>query len=168
MTTRSHQENAQRMAVRYLQSAHAMEQQSLDSIESLARQTEDDQFEQALALHANQTRDHLQLLERRLEALGEATSAMKDTQNKLMAAVSAATAAMRPDKEGKNARDVYVTAHFEIALYEMLERLARRAGDEETADLARLIRHNEEAHAHKIVAMWDHFVDLSLRESDMG
>ncbi len=168
MTMPTDQENVQAKVVRYLQTAHAMEQQSLDSIEGLARQTEDDQFKQALALHANETRDHLQLLERRLEALGEATSAVKDTQNKLMAAVSAATAAMRPDKEGKNARDAYVTAHLEIALYEMLERLARRAGDEETSDLARLIRHNEEAHAHKIVAMWDHFVDLSLRETNMG
>ncbi|MDP8910311.1 MAG: ferritin-like domain-containing protein [Chloroflexota bacterium] len=165
MTTPSDQEKAQAKVVRYLQSAHAMEQQSLDLIQSLARQTEDDQFEQALALHANETRDHLVFLERRLEALGDDTSTFKETQNKVMAAASAAAAAMRPDQAGKNARDAYVAAQVEIAFYEMLERLARRAGDEETGDLVRLIRHNEEAHAHKIASMWDHFVDLSLRET---
>ncbi len=162
------QEMAREKVVRYLQSAHAMEQQSLDSLESLAKLTEDEQFEHALALHANETREHLQLLEGRLAELGEGTSSVKDAQNKLMAAMSAATASMRPDSEGKNARDAYIAEHLEIAFYEMLERLALRAGDEGTSDVARRICQNERATAEKIASMWDHFVELSLRETTMG
>lgn len=168
MTTEPDQRRAQQKVVRYLQSAHAMEEQSLDLLQSLAKQTEDAQFEQGLALHASDTRQHLQLLEERLEALGEGPSSIKDAQNKLGAAMSAALASIRPDQESKNARDAYVMSHLAIAFYEMLERLARRMDDEETAGIARRICENQHAHARKIAAMWDHFVDLSLRETAMG
>jgi ferritin-like metal-binding protein YciE len=75
---------------------------------------------------------------------------------------------MRSDRPGRNARDAYIAEHTEIAAYEMLERLAMRLGDAETAYLARTIRHEEENMAAWITAHWDMFVDLTLQDAGIA
>jgi ferritin-like metal-binding protein YciE len=54
---------------------------------------------------------------------------------------------------------------MEIASYELLKRIAQRAGDEETARVCDDIIGQERAMAETIAANWDRFADLSLRES---
>ena len=72
---------------------------------------------------------------------------------------------VRNEKAWRNARDGYATEHLEIASYQLLERVAQRAGDEETAEVARLNRNDEEVMAKKIEANWDTFAELSLQEA---
>ena len=68
----------------------------------------------------------------------------------------------RPDKPGKNARDCYTTERMEIVAYELLERLAKKADDEQTAEVARKNRADEQAMARKIDSNWDRFLELTL------
>jgi ferritin-like metal-binding protein YciE len=71
---------------------------------------------------------------------------------------------MRGEKSGRTARDAYTTEHLEIASYELLRRVAERAGDEETAVACRDILEQERAMATYIEENWDRFAELSLRE----
>jgi ferritin-like metal-binding protein YciE len=105
-------------------------------------------------------------LRERLRALGglSLASARKDLSAILTAQAKGATDVLRADKPLRNARDAFVTEHLEIAAYEVLERLAERAGDPETAAVARENRAEEEAMAARISENWDRFVDLALAE----
>jgi ferritin-like metal-binding protein YciE len=70
----------------------------------------------------------------------------------------------RDDSPGRNARDGFATEHMEIASYQMLERVAKKAGDTKTAAVARQNREEEEAMARSIGSKWNKIVDLSLKE----
>lgn len=53
---------------------------------------------------------------------------------------------------------------MEIASYELLKRVAQRAGDDETVAACDEIIGQEQAMADLIAANWDTFAELSLRE----
>ena len=71
----------------------------------------------------------------------------------------------RGDKAGKNARDGYMAEHLEIAAYLLLERLAQKVDDTETAEVARRNRADEEEMARRIDASWDRTLELTLEEN---
>ena len=148
----------------YIEDAHAMEQNVLQMLDSMIATTTDDEILQELEHHKMETERHELLLRQRLETLGRGTSMRKQAQTIGTAVVKGMGDQIRGDKAGKNARDGFVTEHMEIAAYELLERLATRAGDEETAEIARKNRADEEAMAQKIASNWDKFVDLTLAE----
>jgi ferritin-like metal-binding protein YciE len=148
--------------VDYTQDAQAMERNVLQMLDSMIANTDDEETLAMLREHREETVQHEQRLSTRLEAMGEGTSGRKQAQTMLAGLVKGAVDGIRGDKPGKNARDGFVTEHAEIAAYEMLERLATRAGDAETAEVARLNRADEEAMAEKIAASWDHVLDLTL------
>jgi ferritin-like metal-binding protein YciE len=74
----------------------------------------------------------------------------------------------RGEQASRNARDAYATEHLEIASYQLLERLARRAGDEETAAAARENRQDEEQLAKRLEAHWDTVAGLPLQEEGVA
>ena len=61
--------------------------------------------------------------------------------------------------------DGYATEYMEIASHELLERVAKRAGEKGTAAVARQNRDEEEAMARAISSKWSKIVDLSLEEA---
>lgn len=149
----------------YVEDAHAMETNVLQMLDSMIQTTTDKQIRQDLERHKKQTERHEERLRKRLDDLGRGTSLRKQTQTLLGALMKGMSDQVRSDKPGKNARDGFVTEHMEIASYELLERLAQRAGDEKTAQVARQNRRDEEAMAKKIAGKRDKFVDLTLAES---
>jgi len=150
--------------IEYLQDAHAMESNVDQMLDGMIRTTEDAEIRGVLEHHKDETQQHKQRLAECLEAHGEDVSKMKEIAGRGGAMMKGLLDIARSEKPGKNARDGFVTEHLEIASYEMLERIARRAGDLKTAEVARRNRADEEAMAQKIAANWDKFVDLTLRE----
>jgi ferritin-like metal-binding protein YciE len=71
---------------------------------------------------------------------------------------------VRSEKPGRNARDAYATEHLEIASYQLLQRVAERAADEETAVACQEIIEQERAMAQFLDDNWDRFAAQSLRE----
>ncbi len=151
--------------VDYVEDAHAMEQSVSRSLDSMISTTDDPEIRSMLEHHKEETERHERLLRERLDALGAGTSTRKEAQTVAGALLKGIGEVARTDKPGKNARDAYVTEHMEIAAYQLLERLADRAGDQETAEVARRNCADDEAMAQKVDSNWDKFLDLTLEEA---
>jgi ferritin-like metal-binding protein YciE len=154
--------------VKHIAEAHAMEQNVLRMLDSMISTTEDPDIVEALRLHKVETEEHRDRMARRLEAHGESPSVVKDVGGIMAALMKGVLDIARGEKAGRNARDGYATEHLEIASYELLERVARRAGDEETAVAAAENRADERRMAKLIEDNWDRFADLSLEEAGVA
>ncbi len=152
----------------YIEDAHAMEQNVSMMLDSMMTTTDDPEITEMLRHHKEETELQEHRLAERLDALGAGTSARKQVQTIATALMKGAADQVRGDQAGKNARDGFTTEHMEIAAYQLLERLAERAGDPETAEVARQNRAEEEEMARKIEANWNRFLDLTLAENDIG
>ncbi|MCW2955327.1 MAG: uncharacterized protein JWO69_196, partial [Thermoleophilia bacterium] len=150
-------EKLEKKLVDYIQDAHAMESDVYMMLGSMIQTTEDPEIKQQLEEHRTETKGHQNLMEECLRSHDASPSMRKETQTMVGAITKGVVDAVRSDKPGKNARDGFVTEHMEIAAYELLERLAMRAGDLKTAEAARSIKAEEVAMAEKIDANWDRF-----------
>jgi ferritin-like metal-binding protein YciE len=127
--------------------------------------TEDEEIRSELRHHKLETEQHAERLEKRLAAHEASPSTAREAAGIMNALMKSVVDMVRSEKAGRNARDGYATEHLEIASYQLLERVAQAAGDEETAQVARENRKDEEAMAKKIEANWDKFAELSLQEA---
>jgi ferritin-like metal-binding protein YciE len=157
----------QQKLVDYIEDAQALEQNVSRMLDSMISTTEDLEIEEMRRHHKEETERQEQRLRERLDALGAGTPARKEAQTIAAALMKGAADQVRGDQAGENARDAYTTEHMEIAAYQLLERLAERDGDTETAEVARQNRAEEEDMARKIDANWDKFLDLTLAENDI-
>ena len=149
----------------YVEDAHAMEHNDLKMIDSMISTTDDPQMKEMLENHKRETEEHERRLRERLDAMGRGSSARKQAQAVGAALLKGVGDVARGDKAGKNARDGYTAEHMEIAAYQLLERLANKAGDTDTAEVARQNRSDEEEMARRIDASWDRTLDLTLEEN---
>ena len=149
----------------YVRDAHAMEINSLQMLKSMLLHTSDSEMKSIIEQHVAETEIHRDKLATRLEDMGESTSPVKKASALLTAAMKGMLDQVRPDKPGKDARDAFVTEAVEISAYELLSRLADKAGDTETATIARENLAEERAMAERISSTWDKVIDLTLEES---
>jgi ferritin-like metal-binding protein YciE len=150
--------------IKHIDEAHAMEQNVLRMLDGMISTTDDPEILDALEHHKLQTQNHADRMAQRLEAHDSAPSAVKQIGGVLGALMKMPLDFVRGEKAGRNARDGYATEHLEIASYELLRRIAQRAGDEETAQAAQEIIADEQAMARLIEQQWDKLAELSLRE----
>ena len=150
--------------IKHIDEAHAMEQNVLRMLDGMISTTDDPEILDALEHHKMQTQGHADRMAQRLEAHGASPSAVKQLGGVLGALAKMPLDLVRGEKAGRNARDGYATEHMEIAGYELLRRIAQKAGDEETATAAQEIIVEEKAMARLIEQNWDRFAELSLQE----
>ncbi len=151
--------------VEYIDDAYAMEQNVLRMLDSMIGTTEDPQMKRALENHRKETEKQAERLEARLRDHGASPSRVKQVGGIMGALTKSVLDLTRGDKAGRNARDGFATEHMEIASYELLERVAKKAGDKETAKVARQNREEEEAMAKRIASKWNKAAELSLKEA---
>jgi ferritin-like metal-binding protein YciE len=150
--------------VKHIDEAYAMEQSVLRMLDGMISTTDDPEILDALEHHKMQTEGHADRMKARLEAHDATPSGIKQVGGILQALAKVPLDMVRGEKAGRNARDGFATEHMEIASYELLRRIADRAGDEETAQAATEIIAEEKAMAGTISSNWDKFAELSLRE----
>jgi UDP-glucose 4-epimerase len=139
----------------YLRDAHAIEEQAVRVLRSAVKLAADEELAVALGRHLDETRDHLRRLERLLEARGSGPSAAKDTALKLGGVNLSAFFGAQPDTTTKLAGFAFAFEHLEIAAYELLKRVAARAGDEEAVAVAEQNLAEERLAAQAIAESWD-------------
>jgi ferritin-like metal-binding protein YciE len=150
--------------IKHIDEAHAMEQNVLRMLDGMIQTTDDPEMLDRLEHHRVETQQHADMMRRRLESHGASPSMVRQAGGILQALAKLPLDLVRGEKAGRNARDGYATEHLEIASYELLARVADRAGDEETAVAAREIIEEERAMARFIEERWDELAAQSLRE----
>jgi ferritin-like metal-binding protein YciE len=154
--------------VSYLADAHAIEAQAIQLLEKAPAMAGDPELEALYREHLEETREQQRRVADRLRALDGSPSRLKDAAMRLGALNWGTFFQAHPDTPGKLAAFAYAFEHLEIGGYELLRRVAMRAGDLETAALAESIAAEERAAAEKIAGSWDRAIEASLREQGVG
>jgi ferritin-like metal-binding protein YciE len=150
--------------VKHIDEAYAMEQNVLRMLDGMISTTDDPEILDALEHHKMQTQSHSDRMKARLEAHDATPSGVRQLGGIVQAMAKMPLDMVRGEKAGRNARDGFATEHLEIASYELLRRIAEKAGDEETVRVAGEIIAEEQEMANTIAEHWDKFAELSLRE----
>jgi UDP-glucose 4-epimerase len=148
--------------VKYLADVHSIELQALAQLRAAPKIAGDERLSQAFEEHLVETEDQERRVRERLEALGGKSSKLKDAAGAAGGWGMVAFAASQPDTPGKLTMHAFSYEHMELAAYELLKRLAERAGDEETARMAADIAAEEGRMAERLEQNFDAAVEVSL------
>src|SRR5215210_8825913 len=159
-------DDLQEQLVKYLSDAHSLEEQALPQLRAAPKIAGDEELAEAFREHEQETEEQKRLVDERLAALGGSPTKVKDAVMNAGGAGFALFAKSQPDTPGKLTAHAYSFEHLELASYELLLRVAERAGDAETAEVARRIRDQEAAMARRLESHFDAAVAASLAEKD--
>jgi len=138
----------------YLADLHALEGQSKKLLEKGAEMDVPEGLRAALAEHLEETEEHLRKIERRLDDRGATASGLKDAALRLGALNWGVFFAAQPDTPAKLAGFAYAVENLEVAAYELVLRVAKRAGDSETVSLTEAILAEEKGAAQAVADQW--------------
>jgi ferritin-like metal-binding protein YciE len=141
-----------------LHDVHAMERDLHRQLDEMIEKTDDPQLRSKLEQHVTETRHHQQRLIERLQAHGEsANESIAETDGAStpkddLTVAATATATVNDEKGHMRARDSLIATRVKIAFYRQLEITATRIGDEQTAQVARWNREQDEGLMQTIAA----------------
>jgi ferritin-like metal-binding protein YciE len=151
---------------KYLTDAHSIEQQALAQLRYAPRLAGDRELAALFRAHLTETEDQERRVRSRLEAHDAAPSKVKDVVMQAGGLGFLLFARSQPDTPGKLTAHAYSYEHLEVAAYELLARVADRAGDTETADIARDIREQERTMGERLAWAFDPAATASLKAKD--
>jgi ferritin-like metal-binding protein YciE len=159
-------ENVQKQLVKYLTDVHSIEQQALVQMKVAPSLAGDDPIASVFSGHLRETEEHERLVRERLEAHGGSPSKTKDLIGALTGKGFGAFAKLQPDTPGKLVVHAFSYEHMEEAAYDLLGRVADRAGDTATVATAQLIEAQEEAMGDRLQGCFDRAAEAAVRELD--
>jgi ferritin-like metal-binding protein YciE len=151
---------------KYLTDAHSIEEQALAQMERAPAMAGDPELARIYAQHRAETREHEHQVRAELQRRGAEPSTIKDVAGKVGGWGMVLFARLNPDTPGKLAVHAYSYEHMELAAYELLKRMAQRAGDEHVRELAERLGAQERAMADRIAERWDRAVDAALKDKN--
>src|SRR4051794_6408630 len=154
----------QEQLVKHLTDMHSIEVQAQAQMKAAPKLAGTDDLAKMYEEHERETAEQKRMVDERLEAHGEAPSKVKDVVAGATAVPFILFAKSQPHTPGKLAAHALSYEHMEYAGYELLQRMAERAGDADTAEVARTIAAQELAMAERIEARFDETVEASLRD----
>jgi ferritin-like metal-binding protein YciE len=146
----------------YLADAHALEEQAIALHHRAGRQAGGAALDAAYAERLATARQHASALAARLDELGGGPSSAKDAALRLGALNWSGFFRGNPDTPGKLAAFTFAFCHLLVGGYEQLAIVAERAGDADTARLARRHAEDERTGAKRIEACFDEAAVASL------
>lgn len=153
---------------KYLTDAHAIEGQALTLLAKSPKLAGDARLSAAYEEHRRETEHHQELVNERLQARGETPNRLKDAALRVGALNWGAFFGAQPDTPAKLAGFAYAFEHLEIGAYEMLRRVAARAGDQATVQAAEQIVVQERAAAQRLHALLGEALTASLEAQGLA
>jgi ferritin-like metal-binding protein YciE len=152
----------------YLADAHAIEGQAIGLLEKGQGIAGRSDLARVFSGHLEETRSHRTVMRARLEAHDRKPSRLKDGVLRVGGLNLGAFFALQPDTPAKLAGFAFAFEHLEIAGYELLGRVAERAGDPETARVAERIIADERAAAAAIHRQFEAAVGATLEAQSVA
>jgi ferritin-like metal-binding protein YciE len=150
--------------VKHLTDVHSIEEQALRQMLSAPSIAGEPELARVFSDHHAETEEQRRRVRERLEAREAEPSKVKDLIARAGGAGMVLFARHQPDSPGKLTAHAFAYEHMEIAAYDLLALVAERAGDPETASVARAIREEESAMADRLAANFDRAAEASLDE----
>jgi ferritin-like metal-binding protein YciE len=163
--------NLDEQLTKYLTDAHSIEQQALAQMRLAPRIAGDRQLSALFSDHLTETQDHERLVAERLQARNAKPSKVKDAAGTLTGLGFAAFAVAQPDTPGKLVVHAFSYEHMEEAAYDLLAKVAARAGDGATVEIARRIGDQERAMGDRLSGCFDRAAQAALDQqspADLG
>ncbi|MFL5899808.1 MAG: DUF892 family protein [Solirubrobacterales bacterium] len=139
----------------YLRDVHALKGQAEELLKAGAERVEDEHLEAAFLDHLEETRRHRERIEGLLDERGARTSLVKDAMLKVGGLNLSAFFGAQPDSTTKLAGFAFAFEHLEIAAYELLARVAARAGDDAVVTVAEETLVEERRAAERVAESWN-------------
>lgn len=148
---------------KYLTDVHSIEEQARQQLRAAPDIAGDEELVRVFREHLTETEDQERRVRERLQARGADPSKTKDLVARAGGIGMLLFARSQPDTPGKLTAHAFSYEHMELAAYDLLALVADRAGDAETAAIARSIREEESSMADRLAANFDRAVEASLR-----